>query len=44
MPLALMGLRRFNARTPGHEYKDADVIAGSNNQVVNSHEDDSVGD
>ena len=29
MPLALMGLRRFNARTPAHEYRDV-------NQVVNT--------
>jgi len=32
MPLALMGLRRFNARTPAHEYKDVDIPPV--NQVV----------
>lgn len=37
MPLALMGLRRFNARTPAHEYKDVD--ATNVNQVVNTATD-----
>ena len=36
MPLALMGLRRFNARTTAHEYKDVDLPV---NQVVNSDTD-----
>jgi hypothetical protein len=40
MPLALMGLRRFNARTPAHEYRDTPIGVTAQDQHTNNNDND----